>query len=179
MNDQSFSLQSFSSASPLPNLKIAGNIARCSNTLAIRYELLGHLAELVIPAQADVLARKNELWEETCLEFFLGIKNSPQYWEFNLSPAGHWNVYRFEDYRQGMQGEVAFTALPFSVQNQSDCLSLALKLDLDKIVQADQALEVAISAVIKLKDGELTYWALTHCGPQADFHRRDSFIIEF
>lgn len=178
MNDQSFSLQPFSAANPLPNLKIAGKIARRSNTLAIRYELLGHLAELVIPAAADLLTRKNELWAQTCLEFFVGIKNSPGYWEFNLSPAGHWNIYRFEDYRQGMQEEMAFTSLPYSVQNHSDSLSLALELDLDKIVQADQTLEIAISAVIKPKDGEVTYWALTHCGSQADFHRRDSFIIE-
>jgi hypothetical protein len=73
---------------------------------------------------------------------------------------------------------MAFTSLPFSVHNQSNSLSLALKLDLDKIVQADQVLEAAISIVIKLKDGEVTYWALTHCGSQADFHRRDSFIVE-
>ncbi len=178
MNDQRFSLQPFSFANSLLSLKIAGNIARRSNKLAIRYELLGHLAELVIPASADILARKNELWEETCLEFFLGVKSSPQYWEFNLSPAGHWNVYRFEDYRQGMQEEMVFTSLPFSVQNQSDSLSLALELNLDKIVQADQALEAAITTVIKPREGEVTYWALTHCGSQADFHRRDSFIIE-
>ena len=35
-----------------------------------------------------------------------------------------------------------------------------------------------IAAVIKLAGGELTYWALTHPGPAADFHRRDSFVVE-
>ena len=37
---------------------------------------------------------------------------------------------------------------------------------------------VGIAAVIKLAGGGLTYWALTHPGPQADFHRRDSFLVE-
>lgn len=171
MNNQSFSLQPFSSTN-VPDLKIVGNIARRSNTLAIRYQLLG-IADLVIPP-TDIPTRKNELWAETCFEFFVGIKNSPRYWEFNLSPAGHWNVYRFEDYRQGMQAEKAFTSLPFSVQNQSDLL---LEFDLNKIVQGG-AIEVAISAVIKSRNGEVSYWALTHCGTQADFHCRDSFIIE-
>jgi hypothetical protein len=46
------------------------------------------------------------------------------------------------------------------------------------IIPAEQALEVAISAVIKLRSGNVTCWALTHPGPEADFHRRDSFIIE-
>jgi len=183
MND--YSLQPFSSPgeqqatpSPLPNLKIVGNVTRNFNKLAIRYQLLGHLGEIVIPASVDIPVRKDQLWEETCLEFFLGIKNSPQYWEFNLSPAGHWNVYCFEDYRQGLQAELAFASLPFSVQTSSDSLALALELNLDKIIPANQALEVAISAVIKPKNGEVTYWALTHSGSQADFHRRDSFIIQ-
>jgi hypothetical protein len=57
-------------------------------------------------------------------------------------------------------------------------LLLTLELDLSKFIPADQALEVAITAVIKPKDGDVTYWALSHSGSQADFHRRDSFIVE-
>ncbi|MGH2413387.1 MAG: DOMON-like domain-containing protein, partial [Microcystaceae cyanobacterium] len=154
------------------------NIARHYNTLTIRYAILGHLAELVIPAPTDKPARKNKLWQETCFEFFLAPKNSPQYWEFNLSPAGHWNVYRFVAYRQEMQAKMAVNSLSFIVQNQEDALLLMLELDLDKLVLTDQFLQVAISAVIKPKNGELAYWALIHCAPQADFHRRDSFLIE-
>lgn len=177
MNDQSFSLQPFPLASPLPNLKITGNIARHVNRLTIRYALLGPLTEVMLPLASEP-ARKHRLWEETCFEFFLGVKNSPQYWEFNLSPAGDWNVYRFAAYRQGMQAEMAFMSLPFSVQNQPDSLLLVLELDLDQIVQATQALEAAISAVIKHGDDGVTYWALTHPGRQADFHQRSSFITE-
>ncbi len=178
MNDQSFSLQPFPSTNPLPDVKITGNIARRDRRLAIDYALQGNLAQLAIPAPTDVPARKNELWQETCFEFFLGIKNSQRYWEFNLSPAGHWNAYRFAAYRQGMQEEIAFRSLPFSVQNQSGALRLTLELDLDQILQADQTLEVAISAVIKLRDGQVSYWALIHRSSQADFHQRDSFIVE-
>ncbi len=177
MNAQSFSLQPFSSTSPLPDVKITGNIVRRDRRLAIGYALQGNLAELAIPAPTDVPVRKNELWQETCFEFFLGIKNSERYWEFNLSPAGHWNVYRFAAYRQGMQEEMAFKSLPFSVQNQSGALRLTLELDLDQIIQADQTLEVAISAVIKLRDGQVSYWALSHRSSEADFHQRDSFIV--
>jgi hypothetical protein len=178
MKDQNFSLWPFQPADSLPHLKITGNVARRSNEFAIRYAIHGQLAELVIPGPTDIPGRRNGLWEETCFEFFLAVKDSPGYWEFNLSPPGHWNVYRFAAYRQGMQEEMAFTSLPFRVQKQSDALRLALELDLDKIVKTGQILEVAISAVIKPKKGEVTYWALTHCGPQPDFHRRDSFILE-
>ncbi|MBN3895899.1 MAG: DOMON-like domain-containing protein [Nostoc sp. NOS(2021)] len=192
MNDQTFSLQPFPSTKSLPNLKIAGNIARNGNKLVICYVLEGDLKEIAlakptvrvasrtegIAPPSNTRSRKHELWKDTCFEFFLGIKDSLRYWEFNLSPAGHWNVYRFDGYRQGMQEETAFTTLPFSVQNQADGLALVLDVDLNKIVSANQAIEVGITTVIKDKDGEVTYWALTHRSAEADFHLRDSFIIK-
>ena len=178
MNGRNFSLEPFPLTGPLPSFKITGHIARRPHQLAIRYDLHGPLTELVIPAPADLPSRRHGLWEETCFEFFLGVKHAPQYWEFNLSPAGPWNVYRFDGYRQGMAEETAFTALPFDVKQQSDSLLLVLELNIDKIVRADQPLEVAIAAVIPLAGGGLAYWALTHPGPQPDFHRRDSFLVE-
>ncbi|WP_298916966.1 DOMON-like domain-containing protein [uncultured Nostoc sp.] len=185
MNDQTFSLQPFPSKKSLPNLKIVGNIARNGNKLAIRYMLEGDLKEIALAKPTGGIAplsntpsRKHELWKDTCFELFFGIKDCQRYWEFNLSPAGHWNVYHFDTYRQGMQEETAFTILPFSVQNQADGLALVLEADLNKIVSAVQEIEVAITTVIKHRDGEVTYWALTHQGAEADFHLRDSFIVE-
>lgn len=178
MNDQTFSLQPFASTKSLLNLKIAGNIARNSNQLSIWYTLGGDLKEIAIAPLSNSPSRKYELWQDTCFEFFLGINNSQRYWEFNLSPAGHWNVYHFDGYRQGMQEETAFEQLPFTVQNQPDGLTLLLDVDLGKIISADQAIEVGITTVIKYRTGEVTYWALTHRGVEADFHLRDSFIVE-
>jgi len=175
MRARKFALQPWA---PHPDLKITGKIARCAETLTIHYELCGELAAVALPPPADVPARRHGLWKGTCFEIFLWAKNSPQYWEFNLSAAGHWNVYKFADYRQGMVEEAAFASLPFRVQRRPDSWLLTLKVDLAKIVPADQTLEVGISAVIKLPEGEATYWALSHPGPQADFHRRDSFRVE-
>jgi len=178
MNGQDFSLQPFSPISPALNFQVTGHIARRPHQLAVRFALQGKLAELVIPAPADLPVRQHGIWEETCFEFFLGVKDSPRYWEFNLSPAGPWNVYRFDGYRQGMVEEAALTSLPLRLRRRPDLLRLALELDVGRIVSADQPLEVGIAAIIKLAGGGLTYWALTHPGPQADFHRRDSFLVE-
>lgn len=178
MNEQTFSLQPFPSNESPPNLKISGNITRNGNQLAIRYMLEGDLKEIAIFPPSNTPSCKHELWKETCFEFFLGIKNSARYWEFNLSPSGHWNVYRLDGYREGMQEETAFQNLPFNVQNQGDSLALDLNIDLDKIILVEQAIEIGITTVIKYRDGEVTYWALTHRGAEADFHLRDSFIIQ-
>ena len=178
MNRRKFSLRPFSPIGPPPHFTITASLARCAHGLAIGYELTGQLGTLVIPGPAELPSRRHGLWEETCFEFFLGIKDSPRYWEFNLSPAGSWNVYRFTGYRQGMIEETAFAALPLRVRRRPDSLRLDLELGLDRIVGADQLLEVGIAAVIELAGGGLTYWALTHPGPQADFHRRDGFLAK-
>lgn len=173
---KSFALRPFPSTLPLPDVRITGSIGRHSNRLSLAYALLGPLAEIEIP-QPDVPGRRNNLWEETCFELFLSPENSGGYWEFNLSPSGHWNVYRFEAYRQGMAEEQAFYSLPFSIRREQDALHLSLELDLDRILPKVQALEVGITAVIRSSKGAISYWALTHPGPEPDFHRRDGFII--
>lgn len=178
MNEQNFSLQPFNLTNSLSDIKITGSIARNGKKLTICYALLGNLTKVEIPTPSDLLKRKYDLWEETCFEFFVGIKNFPDYWEFNLSPAGHWNVFRLENYRQGLQEEMAVTSLPFSVQHKSDALLVDLEVDLNKFIPAEQSLEVGITTVVKSKEGNLSYWALTHCGEEADFHRRESFVVE-
>ncbi|MBW4479661.1 MAG: DOMON-like domain-containing protein [Tolypothrix brevis GSE-NOS-MK-07-07A] len=178
MNEQNFSLQPFNLTSSLSDLKITGSIARNVNKLTICYALLGDLTKVEILESADLPKRKYDLWEETCFEFFVGIKNYPDYWEFNLSPAGHWNVFHLDDYRQGLQEEIAVTSLPFNVEHKPDALLVDLEIDLNQFILVEQTLEVAITSVIKSNDGNLSYWALTHCGQEADFHRRDSFIVE-
>lgn len=178
MNARRFSLQPFSETGPAPSLKIEGEISRVSNRLAIHYDLFGHLTEIVVPMPAEIAVRKNTLWEETCFEFFIAAKGSSRYREFNLSPAGHWNVFCFAAYRKGMQEDAEVLSLPVSAHFSPGALSLSLKIDLDRILLRDQALEVGISAVIKHCDGMMSFWSLSHPGPQADFHRRDGFLIE-
>ena len=57
-------------------------------------------------------------------------------------------------------------------------LVLFMEIDLNRIIQTGQSLDAAVCAVIKQKNGNISYWAVTHKDLQADFHRRDSFIIE-
>jgi hypothetical protein len=176
-----FSLKAFRPADMpqrLRHLKITGTITRQSNILSVTYVILGLPAEIMIPVSADMPARKYALWEQTCFEFFLAPKDSDRYWEFNLSPAGHWNVFSFESYRRDMKEEPAFKSLTPDIRKREDYFRLCLKLDLSRITPPDRTLEVAVSAVIKTVNNETTYWALTHTGLHADFHRRDSFTIE-
>ena len=178
MTGNLFSLAPLPSGSVRHNLIISGNVERTSNILNISFLLAGPLSEIAIPSASDIPCRKKGLWEETCFELFLGLQNAEEYREFNFSPAGHWNVYRFTAYRQGKIEEPSFASLPFSVHRHPDALQLFIEISLDNFIETDQLLRIGVSAVVKYKDGRITYWALTHPGPQPDFHDRNSFIIE-
>lgn len=178
MKGQSYSLKPFPADTPMPHINIIVTLKRETGLLAIRFELQSALSGISIPPHADIPLRKKNLWEETCFEFFLKPEGSAQYWEFNLSPSGDWNVYRFESYRQDMQEEKAFTSLPFSVDAGTNSLHLSLELDMGKIISKDQYLKAAVSAVIKTTQGNITYWAPAHHGTKPDFHHKDCFVVE-
>ena len=177
MKQNNFILQSFASNDFSSKLQITGNISRKDNNLNLNYQIIGNISQINIPTVINKPTRKDRLWETTCLEFFLGIKNSTQYWEFNLSPAKNWNVYHFTDYRQNMKEETNISLLTFEIKTQPQYLNLSLQLNLNSIVSPEIKLAAAISAVIETKN-QITYWALIHPSLTADFHHRDSFIID-
>ena len=177
MKPRPFTLKPFHVGKDHPDIGIEGTIGRRSNTLSVGYALLGNLSDLVIPAPAESPERKDRLWEETCLELFLGAEDSGRYWEFNLSPAGHWNVYRFTSYRKGMREEPAFASLPFRVRTRPGALRLSVELDIGKLVPKGKAVEAAVCAVLLGVEGRKSHWALAHPGFRPDFHRRDGFTL--
>ncbi|MEM7590830.1 MAG: DOMON-like domain-containing protein [Cyanobacteria bacterium P01_A01_bin.83] len=175
---KSFSLVPFASKIKIdPAIKITGKITRQNNLLNLKYTLDG-TAKIVIPPPVASPTRQYNLWQHTCFEFFLGLKDSTKYWEFNLAPDRSWNVFYLSNYRQDLAQELAFKTLPFKILPQQDTLQLDLKIDLTKIVSAQQFLEVGITTVIEDQQQQLSYWALNHPGQQADFHCRDSFLID-
>jgi hypothetical protein len=178
MNPFDFVLQPHPKAASSPGIGISGSLTRQGALFHITYRLSGPLKGIEIPNPAASSKRRIGLWEGTCFEFFMALQQSSGYWEFNLSPSGDWNVFRFETYRQQeLVEETTFLTLPFRVSIHGDTLSLDLQFNLGGIIQPNQPLEVAVTSVIKTKEGQETLWALAHPGPEADFHHRDGFII--
>jgi hypothetical protein len=163
----------------LPAIRITGSAALQEQVLALEYWLEGAIEEVLLPAVSSNPSRKDELWNATCFEFFLAVKARPEYWEFNMSPSGDWNVYRMDTYRRaGFRAETAIQDLPFQVQILPDVLQLRVAVELSPILQHAHNLDIGVTAVIQTNDGNTTYWALAHPAPQADFHLRESFTLE-
>jgi hypothetical protein len=172
---QTFSLRPFEKDGSLSGIECKGHLARRNDTLFVRYEITGSLPRIDIPERKLEPSRKKGLWENTCLELFVAVKGCDQYWEFNLSPSGDWNVFRFEHYRNErhadkLREESLVASLPFRTQSQPGSFLLDMEFDLDRLVRKDQFLEIGIAAIIQL-DQDKTYWALTHCGSRPDLPR--------
>ena len=177
MTGQSFSLIPFGAAN-LPAIRIFGTVALQNHDLAIHYFLSGRVEDITLPPLSRHSGRRDDLWKSTCFEFFLALKDGPGYWEFNISPSGHWNVYQMDAYRRiGFRQESAIENLPFTFKREVEGYSLDAAVDLDPIIPPGQAVEMGITAIVQTKDGSETYWALTHPGPEPDFHLRDGFIL--
>ena len=168
-----FSLTPFE---PVSDLVISGRVVRSQFSLTVEYTLTGAVEQLQVPpAVHEVPSRRDNLWQHTCFEVFIGLPGSPRYWEVNASPNGDWNVYRFEDYRQAMVAEPACTGIASTWLPLTKGYCLTLEIPINDWLALDQPLEIGISSV--LETDSLSYWALTHPGEEPDFHRRDSFNI--
>lgn len=186
VNKQTFTLKPFAIHPGLETLQVNGYAVRAAHELRLHYELSQELSQKLGDFPAIALAnpsqspqRLDNLWETTCFECFLALIDSSSYWEINLSPAGHWNIYRFEDYRQGMQSETAWSALPFTMSIGGQGLKLDLVLDLGALWGTEPSFQLGITAVIADPAQNLSYWALSHPGQVPDFHRRESFLLNF
>ena len=174
-----FSLTPFT-FSESPQITIHGRVNRQRSTFSFSYTVAGNIEEIFFPSLITNPARKDNLWKTTCFEFFIAAKNSPRYWEFNLSPSGEWNAYVMDAYRQvNMREEMRVQRMPFTVQKDAECFSLEGELDLSAWITEESLIEVGIASVIKTNDGRESYWALTHRETVADFHLRNNFILAF
>jgi hypothetical protein len=182
LNRQFFILRPFhGDAENAPNIQITGCIARGAEAIAINYQIAGKCAALDLPEVTGVRERRNFLWKATCFELFIKEMDAEEYLEINLSPAGHWNIYRFDGYRTGMREEMRIVAPAVHVDDKKpDAWNISTEIHINSILTASlpiQPIQVAVSVVIKTVMGHISHWALTHPGVEPDFHHRDNFVI--
>ena len=149
--------------------------------LRIDYQLVADLGEsptaLLVPPTAEQPSRRDGLWEHTCLEAFVAASDGDPYWELNLAPSGDWAVYRFDGYRSGQQSP-PLQRPPFTTSTRQDGLDLQLRWPLPAELAAAGRLSLGITAVLEQRNSAISYWALHHPGPEADFHLREGFTLE-
>ena len=143
--------------------------------LQLTYALTGDLQQLIVPDSRQP-ARADGLWRATCFEIFLRAAGSAPYEEFNFAPSGEWAAYAFEGYRQGMKA-LEQPEAP-RIVCRPDAQRLEVEVQFQSTLLAEHDLRAALSAVLKHKDGKLSYWALAHPQGKPDFHDAVGFVAE-
>ena len=143
--------------------------------LDVRFALHTSADTVVRPKACGQPERRDELWTSSCFETFFAEPGQERYWEINLASNGHWNVYRLDRYRQGLQAEPQVLGLTYSVHQSATDLQLHFSLNMQTLIPECSSLELSLTAVLEHPQHGCSYWALDHAGPEADFHRRDSF----
>jgi hypothetical protein len=144
--------------------------------LLVRYTVDGDIDGLLIPAKSTG-SRQDGLWKHTCFEVFVKVGDSPAYYEFNLSPAGDWAVYRFDSYRAGMIEADVAQPPSIAVSQTSHRLQISAEITLPDDAGLLAGSGVAVTAVVEDRAGRISYWAAAHAPLKPDFHHDNGFVL--
>ena len=118
--------------------------------------------------------------EKTCFELFL--KNSrDQYLEFNFSPCFEWNCFYFPKKGAPLSewDKMPRPEIDILLSLENFFLVTEIKKEFFPDHFMTPGMSAGISSVVKMKNGELTYWALSHQDSRPNFHHFGSFKYKF
>jgi hypothetical protein len=163
---------------PCPATSIDVTVERPdAGRLVLTYAVTGKIGDLLLPA-VTAAARRDLLWQHTCLEAFIGLPGGP-YYEFNLSPSTQWQAARFAGYRSGKEIALEIAAAPIETRLGPERYTLRAALELDRLnLPRDAAWRLGLSAVIEDTEARISYWALAHAPGKPDFHHTDAFALD-
>jgi len=174
--------------------------------LSLIYRLRGALNEIHLPVEPllSSQSRAHELWKDTCFEWFLKTNSKTQYWEFNIAPTGQWNFYELSDYRSNLQESPLISAcqlrsevhsIPTSKNHSDNSVHEASQLDekgfgvyslyfnaslhsfFNQPTEIQCQWSMALTAVIRWKSGQTSYYSLQHPKDKPDFHHPAGFQV--
>ncbi len=147
--------------------------------LKLRYAVDVPHSALVI-AQIKEPLRTDFLWHTTCCEVFLGIKDKPEYIEYNFSPSSQWAAYQFTDYRKDVADLDVLAVPEISIESGHAKFALEAAVMLPhKWQQAylNTGLDVGLTVVAEEQGGKNSYWSLAHHQDEPEFHDRSCFTL--
>ncbi len=144
--------------------------------LHLDYQLQGPLDALRVPESGGQLD-PDRLWAHTCYELFLGRAGQEAYREYNFSPTGQWAGFSFATYRQRVVPAEGLPGPRCTWERRTDGLALQVGLPMAALPPGPGTLQLALTTVLELADGQLSYWALAHPPGKPDFHHPAGFVL--
>lgn len=174
-----FTLIPYDLSSP-PHISIETELNTTESSIFISYKVCGELASIDLGEGHPNHARVMKLWEKSCFELFIKTKED-SYIEFNFSPEFEWNCFYFTKKGDPVLEYARFDSVKTDILLSLDVVHLIVELDKKKFPDGffQGPLHAGISSVIKEKNGNMSYWALSHEDIKPNFHHFDSFKYKF
>jgi hypothetical protein len=144
--------------------------------LVLQYQFFGELKQVVWPAATNKPQRKDELWQQTCMELFIAEPDGERYFEFNFSPSSDWQGYEFLSYRSLASQPKNIKPPKIDKLDDRTGVSYSVSLDITPL-SLTTPLQLGISAVLLQACGDLAYFSLYPQTDAPDFHFRDGFKL--
>ncbi len=132
------------------------------------------------PFSTENVIFRDYLWEDTCLECFLGKQGEKAYIEINASPTGHYAVYQFSDYRtpnslpptplQTTQGQAKIKWIKHTQKYERQ-----FSFDLSQLPPNLINFDLINPCVILYLENKPLFYANQHADP-ADFHQQKYWV---
>ena len=177
---QEYALTPFQINEESKKIEIKGSIHKIENRFQVVFTLLDPHELVILPTIKRENQRVQGLWNETCFEFFI-TDQSHKYAEGNFTLDFGWNVFWFHSYRQTPLSEFAIH------ENQNPIRDIYLSQRKSQIVVNvppeliekfnKQEMKFSLTTVVKLKNGNTLYYALSHKDKNPNFHHPESFMI--
>ncbi len=163
------------------SLKIVGHLLEVSFNILIPLKLQNDV--IWHSLDGNCMQQKDFLWENTCLECFIGSSKHAEYVEINASPKGYFAIYHFDSYRNPKRMPPRALTINSTKnaniewQKQNTPYQRTFVFDINSLPNNLQSANIFNpTLILYLKDNKLPlFFAKEHALP-ADFHNQKFWI---
>lgn len=156
-------------------LTVEGTLILNSNKLSLHFKISGALKSYSFPKK-EKLKRANELWRATCFELFLANSKTKIYYEINISPTLHWNIYRLETYRAEPKELIVSSEAIIKIREDEQSYEINFELECKELDLAEFD-QYNLAVILLNNQNEREFWTIRPMGKSPDFHDRDGFSL--
>ena len=149
-------------------LTIESTLTFDSNKIFLHFKITGILKNYQFPKR-DKFKRADELWKATCFELFLANSKIQSYYEINISPTLHWNIYRLAKYRAEPKELMVSNEPLIELREDKKHYEIDFELECKELDLAEFD-QYNLAVILLNRENEREFWTVNPVGESPDFH---------
>ena len=150
------------------DIKIQASFEINDEILTLEFTVTGEIKSYIFNEPCEQ-TREDELWKKTCFELFIAHKNTPLYYELNISSSTNWNFYRFSDYKTAMKEEKNVSEPFIHSYKMQDKYRLSFEFDFyEELIEKELIFNLAV--ILLDTKGVRHFYSINRQEKTVDFH---------